>query len=158
VIASGGIASGRALAAVPAAGGEGAWIGTPLLATHEAIEVSEAYKKCIVESDGQDTVFTRVYDIMYDMRFPDGIAGRARINRFTREWHGREPEVRQRREELAALTPLRPPLERDPDVHPIWMGQSAGSVHGVRSVAEVIQELCDGAERLLRERLRALVA
>ena len=157
VIASGGIASGRALAAVLVAGGEGAWIGTPLLATHEAIEVSEAYKKCIVESDGQDTVFTRVYDIMYDMRFPDGIAGRARINQVTREWHGRETEVRQRREELAALAPLPPPLERDPDVHPIWMGQSAGSVHGVRSVAEVIGELCDGAERLLRERSRALV-
>jgi nitronate monooxygenase len=63
VIASGGIATGRALAAVLAAGGEGAWIGTPLLATHEATGVSEAYKKCIVESDGQDTVFTRVYDI-----------------------------------------------------------------------------------------------
>ena len=89
VIASGGIASGRALAAVLAAGGEGAWIGTPLLATHEAAEV--------------------------------------------------------------------PPLKRDPEVHPIWMGQSAGSVHGVRAVAEVIADLCDGAERLLRERSRTLV-
>jgi nitronate monooxygenase len=154
VIASGGIGSGRALAAVLAAGAEGAWIGTPLLATHEAIEVADTYKKCIVESDGEDTVFTRVYDIMYDLRFPDGIAGRARINRFTREWHGRETEVRERREELAALVPFRPPLQRDPEVHPIWMGQSAGSVHGVRSVAEVIGELCDGAERLLRERSR----
>jgi hypothetical protein len=119
--------TGRSLAAVLAAGGEGAWISTPLLATPEAIEVSETYKKCIVESDGQDTVVTTVYDIMYDLRFPDGIAGGARINQFTREWHGRESEVRQRREELAARAPLRPPLERDPDVHPIWMGPSAGS-------------------------------
>jgi hypothetical protein len=37
------------------------------------------------------------------------------------------------------------------------MGQSAGSLHGVRSVAEIIDELCDGAERLLRERLRTLL-
>jgi nitronate monooxygenase len=157
VIASGGIANARALAAVLAAGGEGAWLGTPLLATHEAVEISEAYKKCIVESDGQDTVYTEIYDIMYGMQFPQGIAGRARINRVTREWHGREPEVRQRREELATVNPLKPPLERDPDVHPIWMGQSAGSVHGIRTVAEVIQEMCDGAERLLRDRSRALV-
>jgi len=85
VIASGGIATGRALAAVLAAGGEGAWIGTPLLATHEAVGVSEAHKKCIVESDGQDTVYTEVYDIMYELKFPAGIAGRARINRITRE-------------------------------------------------------------------------
>jgi nitronate monooxygenase len=72
VIASGGIASGRALAAVLAAGGEGAWLGTPLLATHEAVEASEAHKKCILESDGQDTVYTEVFDIMYDLRFPAG--------------------------------------------------------------------------------------
>ena len=120
--------------------------------------MSEAYNKSIVESDGQDTIFTRVYDILYNRRFPEGIAGRARTNPFIREWHGRESEVLQRREELAARAPSRPPVERDPDVHPIWMGQSAGSVHGVRSVAEVIGELCDGAERLLRKRSWALLA
>jgi hypothetical protein len=62
-----------------------------------------------------------------------------------------------RREELAALFPFRPPLQRDPDVGPIWMGQSAGSVHGVRSVAEVIGELCDSAERsCASDRVRSL--
>ena len=123
-----------------------------------ALAISDAYKKCIVESDGQDTVFTSVYDIMYAQRFPEGIAGRARVNRFTREWHGREAEVRQRREELAAQVPARSVLERDPEVHPIWMGQSAGAVPGVRSVSEVIAALCDDAERLLRERARTLLA
>ena len=158
VIASGGIATGRALAAVLAAGGEGAWIGTPLLATHEAVAISEAYKKCIVESDGQDTVYTEVYDIMYELKFPAGIAGRARVNRITHEWHGREAEVRKRRAELAAQHPLPPVGERDPDVHPIWMGQSAGSIQGIRTVAEVIHGVCDGAERLLRERATTLVS
>lgn len=157
VIASGGIATGRALAAVLAAGGEGAWIGTPLLATHEAVGISDAHKKCIVESDGQDTIYTEVYDIMYGSKFPAGIAGRTRANRITREWHGREAEVRQRRAELAAQHPLPLPTERDPDVHPIWMGQSAGSVRGVRTVAEVLQDICDGAERLLRERAATVV-
>ena len=157
VIASGGIATGRALAAVLAAGGEGAWIGTPLLATYEAVGISDAHKKCIIESDGQDTVYTEVYDIMYDSRFPAGIAGRARVNRITREWHGRETEVRQRRTELEAAHPPALPAQRDPDVHPIWMGQSAGSIRGVRTVAEVIQDICDGAERLLRERASTVV-
>ena len=94
---------------------------------------------------------------MYDMRFPAGIAGRSLVNQITREWHGRESEVRQRREELAALNPLASVFEKDPDVHPIWMGQSAGAVQGVRTVAEVLQDICDGAEQLLRERSRALV-
>jgi nitronate monooxygenase len=102
-------------------------------------------------------VYTEVYDIMYNSQFPAGIAGRARINRVTREWHGREPEVRQRRGELAALYPPRLAFERDPDVHPNWMGQSAGSVRGIRTVAEVIQDICEGAEHLLRQRTRTLV-
>ena len=91
------------------------------------------------------------------MRFPAGIAGRSLVHRVTREWHGREAEVRQRREELAALNPFGSVYEKDPDVHPIWMGQSAGAVHGVRTVAEVLREICDSAEQLLRERSRAVV-
>src|SRR5262249_14071491 len=134
VIASGGIAGGRALAAGLAAGGGGVWVGVPLLGAHEGGGVAGRFKKCIVDTDGQDTVYTEVYDIMYSMRFPAGIAGRTRVNRITREWHGRESEVRQRREELAGLNPLRPAFERDPDVHPLWMGQSAGGVNGVRTV------------------------
>jgi len=94
---------------------------------------------------------------MYEMRFPAGIAGRALVNQVTREWHGRASEVRQRREELAALHPLGSVFEKDPDVHPIWMGQSAGAVNGVRTVAEVLQDICSGAEQLLRERSRAVV-
>ena len=66
--------------------------------------------------------------------------------------------MRQRRDELAALNPLRPLFERDPDVHPIWMGQSAGAVHGVRTVTEVLQDICDGAEQLLRQRPPSLLA
>jgi nitronate monooxygenase len=134
VIASGGIGSGRALAAVLAAGAEGAWIGTPLLATHEAIEVADSYKKCIVESDGQDTVFTRMYDIMYDLRFPDGIAGRARINRVTREWHGRETELRAARGAGRALSVSASPSARSrrrPDLDgPICRIRSRSAVCG----------------------------
>ena len=58
---------------------------------------------------------------------------------------------------MAALNPLPPLFERDPEVHPIWMGQSAGGVDGVRTVTEVVQQMCDVAERLLRERSRAVV-
>jgi nitronate monooxygenase len=157
VISAGGVATGRALAAVLAAGADGAWIGTPLLATSEAMGVSDTHKKCIVESDGEDTVYTEVYDIISDAGFPVGIAGRTRANAVTREWHGRESEVRQRRAELEPRYRMPLARDRDPEVHPIWMGQSAGAVSGIRSVAEVVQGLCDDAERLLRERARALV-
>ena len=45
VLASGGIASGRALAAVLAAGADGAWAGTAFLATPECVEIPEAHKQ-----------------------------------------------------------------------------------------------------------------
>ena len=54
----------RSLAAVLAAGAEGPWLGTAFLATPDAIEVSDAHKDRIVESDGEDTVYTEVFDIL----------------------------------------------------------------------------------------------
>ena len=52
VLAAGGITTGRALAAVLAAGADGASLGTALLATPEAVEVPDAFKERIVLSDG----------------------------------------------------------------------------------------------------------
>ena len=51
-MASGGISTGGTLAAVLAAGAEGAWVGTAFLATPEAVEVPDAFKDRVVQSDG----------------------------------------------------------------------------------------------------------
>src|SRR5690606_15547568 len=59
VLAAGGIADGRTLAAVLMAGADGALVGTAFLATPEAVEIDDAYKQHIVDSDGGDTVLTR---------------------------------------------------------------------------------------------------
>ena len=53
LLAAGGITSGRALAAVLAAGAEGASLGTAVLATPEAVEVPGAFKERVVLSDGR---------------------------------------------------------------------------------------------------------
>ena len=63
VIAAGGIANGRSLAAVLAAGAEGAWVGTAFVATQENMEVPEIHKTRIVQLGGEDTVYTEVMDI-----------------------------------------------------------------------------------------------
>ena len=158
VLVAGGICGGHALAAVLAGGAEGAWIGTPLLATDEATGIADVYKDCIVQSDGQDTIFTRVYDIVYGGAWPEGVAERVRANRFTAEWHGREQELQERRQELLPTLPAGMEDRRDPERHPILIGQSAGSVTSIRPAAEVVRGLCDDAERILRERIGALLA
>ena len=153
VMASGGISSGRTLAAVLAAGAEGAWMGTVFLATPEAEEVPDTFKECVVRSDGQDTTLTRLYDLIGNG--PGPLAARVYNNRFVQMWDGRDEEIRDRREELASDA-AEAWAKHDPEVASIYMGQSAASIWSIRPAKDVLQDICGQAERLLRERLREL--
>ena len=150
VLAAGGITTGRALAGAIAAGAEGASLGTALLATPEAVEAPDTFKDQIVQSDGQDTVFTRLYDLLGTRPWPDGIAGRVYRNRLVREWDGRDAEILAHREELASdVAAAR--ASADPELSAVYMGQGAGHVNAIRPAAEVIGDICARAESLLRE-------
>ena len=150
MLAAGGITTGRALAAVLAAGADGASLGTALLATPEAVEVPEAFKERIVLSDGQDTTFTRLYDLIGDTPWPASVAGRVYRNRLVREWDGRDDAIMAHREELASdVAAAR--ARHDPEVSSVYMGQGAGSVNAVRPAAEVIDGMCCAAEQLLSD-------
>ena len=150
VLAAGGITSGRSLAAVLAAGGQGASLGTALLATPEAVEVPEAFKERIVLSDGQDTAFTRLYDLLGDTPWPEEIAGRVYRNRLVREWDGRDADILTNREELASdVAAAR--ARQDPEFSSVYMGQGAGHVGAIRPAADVVQEICQDAERVIQE-------
>jgi nitronate monooxygenase len=154
-MASGGISNGRSLAAVLAAGADGAWMGTAFLATPEAVEVPEAFKERIVQSDGQDTTFTRLYDLIGGGPWQNGVAGRVYNNRFVQTWDGRDAEVMSRREELASDA-AEAWARHDPEVASVYMGQSAASVGSIRPAGDVLEEVCGEAERVLRVRFREL--
>ena len=156
VLAAGGISSGRALAAVLAAGAAGASLGTALLATPEAVEVPDTFKERILLSDGQDTIFTRFYDLLGTRPWPEGIAGRVYHNRLVREWDGRDADILAHREELASDVAAGR-AQQDAEVASVYMGQGAGQVSAIRPAAEVVQEICEGAERVLGEWLRTSV-
>ena len=149
-LGAGGITSGRALAAVLAAGAQGASLGTALLATPEAAEVPEAFKERIVLSDGQDTAFTRFYDLLGNTPWPEGMAGRVYRNRLVREWDGRDADILAHREELASdVAAAR--ARQDPEMSSVYMGQGAGQVEDIRPAAEVVREICEGAEGVIQE-------
>jgi len=157
VLASGGIASGRALAAVLAAGADGDWAGTPFLATPECVEIPEEHKQAIIDSDGEDTVYTRAYDVLWGAPWPEGIAERGRRNRFTEEWDGRDQEIIERRQELQARVQAAANNFDPAGNRAVLYGQSAGAVRAVRPAAEVVRTICDDAERILRDRPRDLL-
>jgi nitronate monooxygenase len=154
VLAAGGIADGRTLAAALVAGADGAMLGTAFLATPEAVEVDDGYKRLIVDSDGGDTVLTQAYDIVAGLPWPAYISDRVRKNGFTAEWAGREQELRSRRDEIAR--DAAPTGRLDPDVDAIRYGQSAAFVDAVRPAADVIRAVVDDATELLRSRLASL--
>ena len=145
LLAAGGISGGRALAAALLAGADGAWLGTAFLATPEDIEIDDNYKAAIIASNGDDTVFTRTYDIASRQPWPSEIGARVRRDAFTDEWTEREAELR--------TNPTMPAPGR-----PIFMGQSAGSIDAIRPAADVVRLMSNEAERILNERPRALIS
>jgi nitronate monooxygenase len=157
LLAAGGIADGRTLAAALTAGADGAWLGTAFLATPEAVEVHDIHKDLIVASDGGDTVFDLAYDIVSGLPWPHGIGTRLRRNRFTDEWCGREAELRTRKEEFA-VPPPSPDKAPNPDDDQVLYGQSAAFVTAVRPAADVLHTICADAESVLRHRPTQLLA
>jgi nitronate monooxygenase len=154
VLAAGGIANGRGLAAVVAAGADGVSVGTALLATPEAMEVPDAYKKLIVDSSGEDTVFTTLFDTVAGVPWPEPVGLRTRRTPHTDAWQGRQAEIEDHIDELRAeLPPLLDLDHFDPAVSPALYGQSAACVGAVRPAAEVVDTLQREAEALLRRRV-----
>lgn len=118
VLAAGGIVTGAGIAAVLAAGADGAWIGTRFMATPEALG-SEAAKARLLGASERDTVHTRAYDVAQGIPWPPECPGRALRSAFTERWHGREEELGAQHEgEVDAV-------RADPVV---YAGQGAGAV------------------------------
>lgn len=155
VLAAGGVADGRGLAAALALGADGVLLGTRFLATDEA-PIAKGFKQAIVESDGHDTLVTDIPDVANGQVWP-GAYVRVRRNRFIEEWQGRGNELRGRRAEVSAQ--LRQAAQSgDPDRGAIMIGQTAGLIDRVEPAGEVVQQISREAEAILRERLPRLLA
>ena len=144
VLASGGIASPRGLAAVLAAGASGAWIGTGFAACPESL-TSEAARLALVEAD--ETVITRVFDIALGYGWPARFPERILKGSLSEEWVGREREVA---EEWTVRATLADSLRAQPGpTGPVDAGQGVGMLTEVRGAGDVIEWLCSGAATLL---------
>ena len=156
VIAAGGITNGRSLAAVLAAGADGAWMGTSFLAATEAAAVQPAHLDALLASDGTDTVYSEVFDILLAAGFkgpawPDGIAFRTRNMALVDRWQGRERQLRAQLDDV--LPTFRSGLRSgDPDCTPLIYGQGAATVHRQQPAADIIREVTLDAEHRLSRR------
>jgi nitronate monooxygenase len=146
VLAAGGIASPRSLAAVLAAGASGAWLGTVLSASPEAL-TSDASRRALVAAGETDTTSTRVFDIVRELPWSERFPSRVLRNEFVARWAGHEDALADDPDALAELAAAVDADDRR--TAPVDAGQGVGQVTGVAPVGEVIERLCSGAERLL---------
>jgi nitronate monooxygenase len=140
VIAAGGIADGRGVAAAFALGADGVQIGTGFLATEES-GASEVHKRALHEPGARTTVLTRVFS---------GRPGRAILNRFAREMAEFEDQVPVYPVQSALTQPLRQAAGARgmPDLVNMWAGQAA-PLTVARGAREYVETLVDETERAL---------
>jgi nitronate monooxygenase len=146
VLAAGGIASPRSLAAVLAAGAGGAWLGTCLSACSEALTTDGA-RRALVAARGTDTTSTRVFDLGRGLPWSKRFPSRVLRNDFVVRWAGREDALVDDAEAQAELAEAIAADDRR--TAPVDAGQGVGMVTGVAPVGQVIERLCTGAEELL---------
>jgi nitronate monooxygenase len=96
VVAAGGVADGRELAAVLMLGAVGAWMETRFVASEEW-GGGEGEQRAVLAASADDTVRTSVFDLVRGAPFPEGSADRVLRNAFTAAWHGREASIEQQR-------------------------------------------------------------
>ena len=146
VIAAGGIASGRQLAAAFALGACGAQVGTCLLVSEEC-PIHDNYKQALLKAKDSDTVVTG-----------RSVNAPVRIlkNQMSREYLSRE-RAGAGREELEQYTLgslRRAVFDGDTRTGSLMAGQVAGMLHEIRPLRTILEELCAGCD----ETIRALAA
>ncbi|MGP3961091.1 NAD(P)H-dependent flavin oxidoreductase [Nonomuraea sp. 3N208] len=137
VLAAGGIATARGLAAVLAAGAEGAWAGTAFLGCVETT-LSERARQRVLDTDETGTAYGRVFDVAQRLAWPPEYGGRALRNAFFDRWHGREPELADDDAARAELEAAR--RAGDFDTAYIYAGQAVGMVRRPRAAADVVAD------------------
>ena len=143
VIAAGGIADGRQLAAAFALGACGAQIGTCLLVSEEC-PIHSNYKAALLKAKDSDTIVTgRI----------GGTPVRVLKNRMSREYVRQEKAGADKMElEKYTLGSLRRAVfDGDTETGSLMAGQVAGMLKGVRPVAEILDELMEGCRTRLHE-------
>jgi enoyl-[acyl-carrier protein] reductase II len=171
VIAAGGIADGRTVAAALALGADAVWVGTRLIASLEANAHPE-YKDRIVAAGVEDTA----RHLIFGPEFPDA-ATRGLRNRIVREWERRDdpppykvvaeaelPVIGQARlfgQEFPMRRfcgfPPTPEFTGDLEEMSLLAGESVGQTKQLMSVADIIAEMMDGGEAVIRNRLGSII-
>lgn len=141
VVAAGGIADGRGLAAALSLGAVGVWVGTRFIASHESYG-HQAFKDRVVSGELNETTLTRCYT---------GKPLRAFSNDWTRRWAATGEQPREFPAQYAVAGTLVETGYQDGDVDLGMMpaGQAIQLVHQVMSAGQIVTDMVAHAEQIL---------
>jgi nitronate monooxygenase len=147
VVAAGGIADGRGLAAALMLGADGVLVGTRFYATQEAA-CSAGAKDRIVAASGDKTVRGILFDIARRNVWPAPYCGRVLRNSFSERWRGREAELLQRQDDEAPRY-AKARAENDFDTAAVIAGEAVDLITEILPAAEIIESMVKQADSLL---------
>ncbi len=144
VLAAGGIADGRGLAAALMLGAGGALVGTRFYASEESLAHARA-KQRIAEAQDNATARTRVFDQVRSLAWPAVYTGRALRNRFLERWDGRAGDLAADAHAYHAAV-----REGDFDTAAVWAGEAVDLIRSVERAPALVAQIADEAQVLLR--------
>lgn len=143
VIAAGGIADGRGIAAALTLGAAGVQLGTAFLATPEAV-LDPSYRRALQEPRAAQTQLTRLYT---------GRPARSIVTRFMEDFAAFEDDALAYPLQRALTAPLGEAALRQasPEYHSLWAGQSAAMIRQLPA-AKLVETLVLETERAFSQR------
>lgn len=156
VVAAGGIADGRGLAAALVLGAEGINVGTRFLASEEA-PISAAWKRSIVDASAEDAIRVEVLNDLMPMpgSFGYGTVLRSLRSSFIDTWLERRAEARHQSERLLAQLLELTQQGRIGEALPA-AGQSSGLIRDIVPAGEIVRRIVEEARLALEETRKRL--
>lgn len=155
LLAAGGIADGRGLAAALMLGADGVLVGTRFWASREAL-VHPNHQAAALKATGDGTVRSSLPDIAREFDWPKPFDIRTADNAFTRRWAGRDEALKAAIAEEGA-TYREAFAAGDPDRAAVIFGEAAGLISDVPPAAEILERMVAEAADLLGRRAGGFV-
>ncbi len=156
VLAAGGIADGRGLAAALVLGAQGANIGTRFLASEEA-SAAEAWKQAILTTESEDVIRFEVWQEILPSASSGAYPAVPRVLRtpFVEAWRQRPDDAQQQAEQLRGEIMA---AVRERRIHELvpFAGQTAGLIHDIQPAAEIVRRIVAEAGQALQGAVRLI--
>jgi nitronate monooxygenase/enoyl-[acyl-carrier protein] reductase II len=156
VVAAGGIAEGRGLAAALVLGAQGINIGTRFLASTEA-PISDGWKQAILAAESEEAIKVEVWnDFLASISGAYGTVPRALSSPFIEEWLHRRDDAKRAAERIRSEVMAAVGQGRLGELMP-FAGQTVGMIREILPAAEIVRRIVAEAEEALQRATRLLV-